>query len=161
MFIRKKQNKSGSISVQIIDTSGKTNRLVKTIGSTKNQNQLKELQKEAHNFVTEYRNQEELEFSYREDEKFLEILKTGLRNISMVGPDLILGKLYDEIGFNEIGEELFKKLVISRIVFPLSKLKTSEYLLRYKNKQLEVDKIYRYLDKLGIKTKIKSRTNQL
>lgn len=69
MFIRKKQNKSGSISVQIIDTSGKTNRLVKTIGSTKNQNQLKELLKEAHNFVTEYRNQEELEFSYREDEK--------------------------------------------------------------------------------------------
>lgn len=151
MFIRKKQNKSGSISVQIIDTSGKTNRLVKTIGSTKNQNQLKELLKEAHNFVTEYRNQEELGFSYREDEKFLEILKTGLRNISMVGPDLILGKLYDEIGFNEIGEELFKELIISRIVFPLSKLKTSEYLLRYKNKQLEVDKIYRYLDKLESK----------
>ncbi|MDZ7764751.1 MAG: IS1634 family transposase [Melioribacteraceae bacterium] len=68
---------------------------------------------------------------------------------------LILGKLYDEIGFNEIEEELFKELVISRIVFPLSKLKTSEYLLRYKNKQLEVDKIYRYLDKLESKQKSK------
>lgn len=153
MFIRKKQNKSGSISVQIIDTSGKANHLIKTIGSTKDENQLKELLKEAHQFVSKYRKQEELELSYKEDEKFLNTLKIGLRNISMIGPDLILGKLYDEIGFNEIEEELFKDLVISRIVFPLSKLKTTEYLLRYKNKELEVDKIYRYLDKLESKQK--------
>lgn len=153
MFIRKKQNKSGSISVQIIDTSGKANHLIKTIGSTKDQNQLKELLKAAHQFVSKYRKQEELEFSYKEDEKFLKTLKIGLRNISMIGPDIILGKLYDEIGFNEIEEELFKDLVISRIVFPLSKLKTTEYLLRYKNKELEVDKIYRYLDKLESKQK--------
>jgi len=153
MFIRKKQNRSGSISLQIVDTSGKTNRLIKTIGSTNDENKLKELLKEAYRFVSEYKNQEELEFSYKEDEKFLESLKVGLRNISMVGPDLILGKLYDEIGFNKIEEELFKDLVISRIVFPLSKLKTTEYLLRYKNKELEVDKIYRYLDKLESKPK--------
>lgn len=153
MFIRKKKNKSGSISVQIIDTSGKANHLIKTIGSTKDQNKLKELLKEAHRFVSKYRKQEELEFSYKEDEKFLNSLKIGLSNISMIGPDLILGKLYDEIGFNEIEEELFKDLVISRIVFPLSKLKTTEYLLRYKNKELEVDKIYRYLDKLESKQK--------
>jgi len=60
MFVRKKQNKSGSISLQIIDTSGRTNRLIKTIGSTKDQNKLKELFKEAHSFISKYKNQEEL-----------------------------------------------------------------------------------------------------
>jgi hypothetical protein len=58
MFIRKKQNKSGSISIQIIDTSGKTNRLIKTIGSSKDDNKLEELLKEAHRFISRYTKQE-------------------------------------------------------------------------------------------------------
>jgi len=40
-------------------------------------------------------------------------------------------------------------LVISRLAFPLSKLKTTDYLYRYQGKQIEVDTIYRFLDKLS------------
>lgn len=153
MFIRKKKNKSGSISVQVIDTTLRPNKLLKTIGSTKNQNQVNELITKAQDFITEFTRQEELELSFRGDNIFLNNLKKSLRGINIVGPDLILGKLYNEIGFNQIEEDLFKSLVISRIVFPLSKLKTTEYLLRYKNEIIEVDKIYRYLDKLEEKQK--------
>jgi hypothetical protein len=40
-------------------------------------------------------------------------------------------------------------LVISRLAFPLSKLKTTEYLYRYKGEIIHVDAIYRFLDKLN------------
>jgi transposase len=66
----------------------------------------------------------------------------------MIGPELILGKIFDQIGFNKITDQLFRHLVISRLVFPLSKLKTSEYLMRYQNVSIDADRIYRYLDKL-------------
>ena len=66
----------------------------------------------------------------------------------MAGPELILGKLFDEIGFNQVPDAVFRHLVLSRLVFPLSKLKTSEYLLRYHQVEVTTGQIYRYLDKL-------------
>ena len=133
MFIRKKKNKSGTISVQVIDTSGKKDRLLKTIGSTKDSQKLKELLEQAHKFISNYTNQEEIQFEYSEDRKFIGNLKSGLKSIQMIGPELILGKIYEQIGFNKIDDELFRHLIISRLVFPLSKLKTSEYLMQYQN----------------------------
>lgn len=66
----------------------------------------------------------------------------------MIGPELILGKLFDEIRFNKMDDDMFRHLVISRMVFPLSKLKASVYLMRYQNISVDADQIYRYLDKL-------------
>jgi transposase len=39
--------------------------------------------------------------------------------------------------------------VITRLVYPVSKLKTTDYLFKYNGTVLDVDKIYRYLDKLN------------
>ena len=50
--------------------------------------------------------------------------------------------------FNKIEDELFKDLVITRLIYPVSKLKTVDYLFKYKGVQLSVYSIYRYLDKL-------------
>jgi len=66
----------------------------------------------------------------------------------LIGPELVLGKLFDEIGFNAITEDLFRHLVITRLVYPVSKLKTTDYLFKYKGVIVTVDAIYRYLDKL-------------
>lgn len=153
MYVRKKKNKSGSISVQVINTSGERDRLLKTIGSTGDPHKLKELLQHAHNFISEYTGQEEITFEYYEDKIFMDYLKLALTDIQMVGPELILGKIYNEIGFNKIDDELFRHLIISRLVFPLSKLKTSEYLMRYQNIIVDADQIYRYLDKLENKQK--------
>jgi hypothetical protein len=48
-------------------------------------------------------------------------------SIRTLGSEIIFGKIYDFIGFNKISEDLFRHLVISRMAFPLSKLKTIEY----------------------------------
>ena len=44
-------------------------------------------------------------------------------------------------------------MVIARLAFPLSKLKTIEYLYRYQGVILDVDAVYRFLDKLNNKYK--------
>jgi transposase len=49
---------------------------------------------------------------------------------------------------------MFRHLVISRLVFPLSKLKTVEYLQRFQGIKISIDSIYRFLDKLNDKLKI-------
>jgi hypothetical protein len=48
---------------------------------------------------------------------------------------------------------MFRHLVISWIAFPLSKLKTVEYLYRYQGEGLNIDAVYRFLDKLNSKLK--------
>lgn len=153
MFVRKKKNKSGSISVQVIDTSGPKDRLIKTIGSSKNPEQINDYVIQAKEFIDHYKHQKNITFEYQEDRDFLQGLQSGLRKIQMIGPELILGKLFDEIGFNQVKEDLFRHLVISRLVFPLSKLKTSQYLRRYNNVEVSTDQIYYYLDKLEEKQK--------
>ena len=70
-------------------------------------------------------------------------------SIRTVGPELIFGKIYDYIGFNQIQEELFRHLVISRLAFPLSKLKTVDYLYRYQGHNVSISTVYRFLDKLN------------
>jgi len=80
-------------------------------------------------------------------------------NIHTVGPEIIFGRIYDHIGFGVINEPLFRHLVLSRIAFPLSKLKTVDYLYRYQGKSLDIDSVYRFLDKLN--SKLKSQVEQI
>ena len=42
-------------------------------------------------------------------------------------------------------------MVIARLAFPLSKLKTIDYLYRFQGVMLDVDAVYRFLDKLNSK----------
>ena len=54
---------------------------------------------------------------------------------------------------------MFRHLVVSRLVFPLSKLKTVEYLYRYQGVSLDIDSVYRFLDKLN--SKLKDKVEQI
>ncbi|MCL2436356.1 MAG: IS1634 family transposase, partial [Lentimicrobiaceae bacterium] len=86
-----------------------------------------------------------------ENDELIEEAISSLSNssISTVGPELIFGRIYDHIGFGQVKEELFRHLVISRLAFPLSKLKTTEYLYRYQGRSIDVNAIYRFLDRLS------------
>ncbi|MBK5209217.1 MAG: hypothetical protein JJE44_06905 [Flavobacteriaceae bacterium] len=59
-----------------------------------------------------------------------------------------MGKIFDEIGFSQIEDKLFKDLILYRLVYPRSKLKTAQYLSRFGAKKYTEDTIYRYMDKL-------------
>lgn len=88
------------------------------------------------------------------DNQILHFLKNNdTLKVRVIEPELILGKLYNKIGFKIIENELLRHLVITRIVYPGSKLKTVDYIHRYTEKLIDIDKVYRFLDKLNNKYK--------
>lgn len=146
MFVRKKKNKSGVISVQIIDKSTGKYKVIKTIGSSSDPNMVEHFIKEGEVWIENKIGQKEIDFSCERD--FTESVLDNIEQISVAGTSLLLGSIFDEIGFNAVDDDLFKQLVISRICFPASKLKTTELLSKYHFITVEVHHIYRYLDKL-------------
>jgi transposase len=70
-------------------------------------------------------------------------------HVHTVGPELILGKIFDQIGFDAIDEQLFRDIVIARLVYPTSKAKTVDYLYRYQGKTISTQSIYHFLDRLS------------
>jgi len=85
------------------------------------------------------------------DDVQIESFISSLSNdsVQVIGPELIFGKIYDSIGFNKIESDLFRHLVITRLFHPGSKLKAIDYLFRFLNVDLQVDEIYRFMDKLS------------
>lgn len=145
MFVREKPNKSGVISVQVIAKVNGKSKLIKTIGSSSDAHEVELLVKEGHRYISKFGGQKTLDFS---DEPSL--YKFVFENISShteVGTHLLLGRIFDDIGFNEIKDDLFRQLVLSRLVYPASKLKTSDFLDRHNGIDYPVQQIYRYMDK--------------
>lgn len=146
MFLRQKKNKSGVISIQVIDKSTGKYKVLKTIGSSSVPSEIKFLLEKGKDFIKKRTGISELDFTNTDD-----IIQSVLNNIishQLAGIELVLGKIFDEIGFNQIKDELFRDLVLYRLVYPKSKLKTTEYLYRYARKNYSEDEVYRYLDKL-------------
>ena len=154
MFLRKLKNRSGSTSVQIISKSGGKYKVVKSIGSGTSEQELEKLWYLGTQELERLQGQTKLFVS--QTDTLIEQVFDNLQNTSIrtVGPEIIFGKIYDHIGFNSIGEDLFRHLVIARLSFPLSKLKTSEYLYRYQGVTVGIDAIYRFLDKLNSQLKV-------
>jgi transposase len=149
MFVRRKKNSSGSYSIQIVQKVGRINKVVKSMGSSFDSAELDIFERQAKLEIEKMRGQVFL-FSNDRDANLKSVLSTvGNNQIELVGPDHILGKVYESIGYHEIGfDGLFRDLVMSRLVFPGSKLKTVDYLSRFKNREVSVYSIYRYMDKI-------------
>jgi transposase len=149
MFVRRKKNSSGSYSVQIVQKVGRNNKVVKSMGCSFDSAELDIFERQAKLEIEKMQGQVFL-FSNDRDANLKSVLSTvGNNQIELVGPDSILGKVYESIGYHEIGVDgLFRDLVMSRLVYPGSKLKTVDYLSRFKNQEVSVYSIYRYMDKI-------------
>ena len=160
--VRKKKNSSGSISIQIIDRKNRGYKVVETIGCTKDKKEIEILYQKALNRIDEIENN--LLFISKTNEKkdqiehFLSTVTTD--NFIPIGDELIFGRLFNEIGCNNLfknlnlknirdkqkKEFLFKSLVISRILYPGSKLELIYYLEYFKKQSIDIYTIYRFLD---------------
>lgn len=133
--------------------------MVKTLGCATTQREIEKLTLLAKQQIDEL-SQQSILFPSQNDEVVDQVF-ASLTNSSIrtVGPELIFGRIFDFIGFNKIDNQMFRHLVISRLAFPLSKLKTIEYLFRYQGVALDIDAVYRFLDKLN--NKLKDQVEQI
>ena len=157
MFVRKKSNKSGTTSIQIVDKSGGSYRVVHSVGSSADPAKIEKLLSQAHAKLDSmlHANQLRLFPSVTQSDgvikDFLESLSNG--NIRTAGPELIFGALFDRIGFNAIPDQIFRQLVLTRLVCPTSKLQTVDYLYRYMGDLLTEDAVYKFLDRFAARHK--------
>ena len=159
MFIRQKKNNSGSISIQILIKENGRNRLIKSIGCSTDPKELAIFNERAKQELERLRGQSNL-FIFEKDihiESFISELSNA--QIRTIGPELVFGKVYNHIGYNKINSDLFRHLVIARLAFPLSKLKTIEYLYRYQGIIFDLDTVYRFMDKLN--SELKDQVEQI
>lgn len=161
MFVRRKPNPSGVISVQIIDKSTGSYEVFRTVGSSADLAQIDLLVKKAKLEILQHSKQIPLPFNQQAELEFADTFINHIDSLELAGPELLLGKIFDEIGFNAVEDDLFRHLVITRLVYPVSKLKTVDYLFKYKGIQVSVYSIYRYLDKLHSSQKRTDSANQL
>jgi transposase len=150
MFIRKKKNRSGNISVQIIQKQHGKYVVIKTLGTSGDEQEIDRLYKQAQEAIPHLFNQITL---YDDPLTLPRVDEVGNDDIRVVGPELVFGRIFDHIGFNKIPDQLFRDLVISRITHPGSKLQLSEYLQENNRQEISADNIYYFLDKLNSKYK--------
>jgi len=154
LHIRKKKNKSGTISIQIIDRTHRNYKVIETIACVNNEKdeqlyieiankRLEELRKKFYPtlFDTDNSNNE------------LKFISLCNKDLIPVGDELIYGTLFSKIGCENIPlkfkkYKLFKALVISRLLYPGSKLYLIDYLDYFKKEDIDKNQIYRFLDTL-------------
>ena len=148
MLIRQKNNKSGTVSIQIIDRSRGRYKTVKTIGTSMDPLKLDRLNAQAKVELLRLTQPLDINFNIDGEKELIDLFFKGIDKIRLVGPELIIGKLFDEIGFNCIKDELFRHLVITSLCYPASKVKTTDYLFKHKGIHVDAERIYRYMDKI-------------
>ena len=118
MFVRKKRNQSGSTSVQVISKSGGRYRVVKSIGVARDDQEIARLVELGKVHIKHLSGHRSLFPKEEHDNAVVLDFVQTLRNASIrtVGPEHIFGRLFDEIGFNAIPEQLFCDVVVARLV---------------------------------------------
>ena len=135
------------MSIQIIEKKNGKSSLVKTVGSSSDAETIAKLIQNGKHEIIRLTRQPLLNFEIEKEKDFIDAFFSGIEDLHLLGPELIIGKLFDEIGFNAIEDEFFRYLVITRLVYPVSKLKTTDYLSKYNGVTVSIDSLYRYLDK--------------
>ncbi len=160
MFVRELKHKNGKTYIQVIDKSLGHYKVLKSFGSSHDQVEIENLAIRAKQWIQ--KKQGLIEFDFTDEVSLYKKLLNNIVSHKLIGIELVLGKIFDEIGFNIIKDELFRDLVLFRLVYPKSKLKTTEYLYRYAGKDYSEDEVYRYMDKLykGIKNEVQQISYQ-
>jgi len=108
------------------------------------------MERRAADFISTYGGQVILDFEQQEDDEQTKakMIFDSIADIRQDGVRLILEPIYRGIGFDAIPDDALKYLAIARICQPNSKVATVDYLKRYFDEDVNLNKIYRYMDTL-------------
>lgn len=157
MYIRRKKYPSGNVGIIVVEKiNGKMKELA-TIGIARSEDDVDALVKLGQEWMDRERQRRQPRLDLFGEERIrceqelvnAEQLLNSITNITIDGADLILDRVFDNVGFNRIEDDIFRKLVKARLSYPSSKAATAEYLKNHFDEDVSLSKIYRYLDKLS------------
>lgn len=106
MFVRQKKNKSGVVSIQVIDKSSGKYKVLKTVGSSTNPFDIQNLIEKGSAFIKNHTGAQELDFT--NTNSVIQLVLNNITSHKLIGIDLVLGKIFDDIGFNKIQDKFFR-----------------------------------------------------
>lgn len=151
MFVRRKKNPSGVVSIQIIDKSKGRYEVVKTIGSSMDVPTIESLYLQGKQWISASIGEQDIFKTHNQSVEELQVteyLLSNIENILLNGVQLLLNKVFNLTGFDAIQDDIFRQLAIARLSQPMSKAATVEYLKSHFDEDVQLHRIYRYLDKL-------------
>ena len=152
MFIRKKPNRSGSVSVVVVEKRNGITHYLKTIGTSSDEKKIDEFYEQGKKWISKQSGKIDMfaaQTQIEEERQVFDNLISNIENILLNGTQLILDKVFDLVGFQAIQDDILRHLVIARLCQPRSKVGTVNYLKSHFDEDASLDKIYRYLDKLN------------
>lgn len=114
MYVRRKKNRSGTISVVVVSKAHGRYREVKSFGTSDSAEKISALVQEAEHWIRTYGDQLELDFEDSKGREFEETTRV-INNMDAVllnGTQLLLNRIYDSIGFDRITDDILRHLVI-------------------------------------------------
>jgi transposase len=175
MFVKQVKKPNGKTSVLIVESvrkNGKsTHKTIRSLGTATNENELSIILKSATAFIAAIKENEDRLLPIFDPMEFYEVkprqetppdfkvnpvkLQEEIRLVS--GSQEVFGQVYKQMNFDHLLQtdykqeqwnSILKQCVLSRIVNPVSKLKTSEQLVDYFGLDVSVSRIYRMMDKV-------------
>jgi transposase len=154
MFVRKKKNRSGTVSVVIVSKRSGVYSEIRTVGTSSNSLEIAELVAKGKDWIHRQNSIGDIFDNYERQQAELEKVEfffNNIENILLDGAGQLLNRVYRMIGFDRVKDTVLKELVIARICQPGSKAATVEYLKSHFDEDIDLNKIYRYLDALQSK----------
>lgn len=150
MFVRKKKNRSGTISIVVVSKVHSKFTEVKSFGVAHSTEEVDMLYRKALYWIHKHGGQQEFDFENAKGREFDETIRVvdNMDAVLINGTQLLLEGIYNGIGFNKISDEVLRHLVIARVSHPASKLATTSYLKSHYDEDVNLNHIYRYMDKL-------------
>lgn len=148
MFVRKKKNRSGTVTIVVVDKSHGRFREVHNLGTSSDAHEIEKLEMEARKWICKYVGQPALDLWPEERLLSQSEIISSIRDLRQDGTVQLLGQVYRSIGFESLGDDILRDLAIARVCEPRSKLATVDYMRRYWGEDYHYQQVYRYLDTL-------------
>ena len=102
MFVRKKRNRSGSISVVVVNKERGKFVEIKNFGTVQSEIEADSLCVQARQWIETYGGQQLIDFDDRRgrEREETERVVSNMDSLLINGTQLLLGRIYDSIGFN-------------------------------------------------------------
>ncbi|MCQ2146810.1 MAG: hypothetical protein MJZ16_04755 [Bacteroidales bacterium] len=154
MFVRRKNNRSGTISVHLIDKSDGGYTIVKSFGTAKTVEEAELLESKARLYLKELSGLSQSLFEGPTKDSVEEVDESTIENkeVLFMGPELFFGELYRRRGLSSVSDDMFRHLVLSRLYVGGSKAKTSAYLKSSQGKDVSVPQVYEAVDAIAPET---------
>ena len=132
MFVRKKKNRSGTVSVAIVSKLSGAYSEIRTVGTSSDVSEIAKMVAEGKEWVHRQNAIGDIFDNYERQEAErdkIEFFFKNIENILLDGTSQLLNRVYSMIGFDRIKDMVLKELVIARICQPRSKSATPDFVI--------------------------------